>query len=138
MSVSTALRAQRELAGLGVEEVSRACGISDDVYRALEAPNQDLEYWGAILSNLLIELGLEPWTSADHAQQTVGQHVWRTRVDRGLTQSVVADRIGMSEGHYSTIEEGKSPLETFVPILIRFSKFVGVPIQYLITPRESD
>ena len=137
-SVSEALRTQRELAGLGVDEVCQACGISEEVYR-FEAMNDDLEYWCAVLSNSIIEFNVSSRDLvSDLEDESVGQRVWRIRVDSGPKQGLVADRIGMSEDHYSRIEEGLSPLETYAPFMTRFSGYLGVPIEYLITPEGRD
>ena len=62
----------------------------------------------------------------------VGDRIRRARVKRGLTQQIIADRVGLSIVAYRDIERGKS---AGVPSLHRAARLLKLPGVYAV---ESD
>ena len=56
------------------------------------------------------------------------------REDKDLTQSQVAQMLGMSQTGYSKYETGKNDIPTYV--LIKLSDFYGVSIDYILNQTD--
>lgn len=68
-------------------------------------------------------------TKADPVSQRFGARLRAVRLERGLRQRDVAERLEMSAGGYSSIERGYARM--FVSDLERFAQALGVDVTYL-------
>lgn len=56
--------------------------------------------------------------------RTIGEHVRKIRIDKGLTQSAVAKAIGVCEQTVNNWEQGREPALIHLPAIIRFLGYV--------------
>jgi transcriptional regulator with XRE-family HTH domain len=83
-------------------------------------------------SRLISETG-----KAAQAKQIDGQCaklIKTHRERRQLGQGELAERLGMSIDEIASIESGRSPLENYAPLLLRFAEVIEQPIFNLFYP----
>jgi transcriptional regulator with XRE-family HTH domain len=143
MTLGEVLRKERERAELPPAEIAARLGLSMDEYRELEAGLSPAEEWGPKLGRIAITLKTptsrlisETGKSAE-AQRGVGRcgeliKQWRER--SGLTQQALATSIDVPLAEVVSVENGKSPLESYAPLLLGFAEVVGRPIFDLFYP----
>jgi transcriptional regulator with XRE-family HTH domain len=143
MKLGDVLKKERERKKLTVEDVVARLGIPVDQYLELEGGTSPAEEWGPKLARIAIKLETptsrfiaETGRSAQ-AKQTEGQCgklIRAHREKRGLTQKDLADRLEIPAAELESIEDGKSQLETYAPLLLSFAETIDQPIFNLFYP----
>jgi transcriptional regulator with XRE-family HTH domain len=67
--------------------------------------------------------------SALPLSSVIGQNIRRTRTGRAITQTQMADRLGLSQGYVSRLERGQKSLS--VDTLELVSRVLEVPVSVL-------
>lgn len=143
MKLGDVLKKERERKKLTVEDVSARLAIPLEEYLEMEAGNSPAEEWGPRLA--LIAIKLETPTSrliaetgkSAQAKQTEGQCgrlIRSHRERRGVALKDLAEKLEISTTEMESIEDGKSPLETFAPLLLAFAETIDQPIFNLFYP----
>jgi transcriptional regulator with XRE-family HTH domain len=143
MKLGDVLRRERERTGLQPEEVAARLGMPAAEYAELEAGISPAEEWGPKLGRIAVALKTptsrlisETGSSSDaqrgasHCGELIKQ--WRER--SGLTQQALATSIDVPLAEVVAVENGKSPLEIYAPLLLGFAEVVGRPIFNLFYP----
>ena len=143
MKLGDVLRKERQRKGLPEEIVAGELSLPVDEYRALESGESQVEEWGQKLAQIAIKLGtptsrlISETGKAAQAKQVDGQCAKLIRAHRErrqLGQHELAERLGMSIEEIAAIENGRSPIETYAPLLLRFSEVIEQPIFNLFYP----
>ncbi len=140
---------------LPVEEVAEKLDISPDEYRQVEAGKSPAELWGPHLahiavaletptSRLLAESGRFDDTEAGQAGILIRGH--REEREKSMAEMVEAlnswqEEMEEQDGYreltredYEQIEEGKSPIEKYGPLLLGFAEIIEQPVFNLFYP----
>lgn len=143
MKLGDVLKKERERKRLTVEDVSGRLGIPLEQYVEMEAGDSPAEEWGPRLA--LIAIKLETPTSrliaetgkSAQARQTEGQCgslIRSHREKRGLAIKDLAEKLEISTSEMESIEDGKTALETYAPLLLAFAETIDQPIFNLFYP----
>ncbi len=143
MKLGDALKKERERKRLTVEDVVARIGIPAEQYLEMEGGSSPAEEWGPKLA--LIAIKLQTPTSrfiaetgkSAQAKQVEGQcgKLIRTHRERkGLSQKELADKLEIPTSELESIEDGKTELETYAPVLLSFAETVDQPIFNLFYP----
>ncbi len=141
MKLGDVLKKEREHKGLSVEEVVEKLGIKKKEYEEMEAGESPAEEWGPHLaqiaiqletptSRLLAESGRFEDTEKGQAGKLIQGH--RERKEKSVAE--MAEALEISEDEYGEIEAGKSPIETFGPLLLGFAEAIEQPVFNLFYP----
>ena len=143
MKLGDILRKERERKRLTQDDMASRLGISAEQYQEMEAGNSPAEEWGPRLARIAIKLQTatprliaETGKSA-HAMQGGGQCgrlIRARRENRAISQQELAEMIEILASEMEHIEEGRTPLETYGPLLLSFSEVVDQPIFNLFYP----
>lgn len=143
MKLGDVLRKERERKKLAVEDVARNLGLPVEEYSKIEAGESPAEEWGPRLAQVAIKLStptsrlISETGKAAHASPEDGQCGRLIRAHREkqkLSPQELADKLGMPVEDLMSIENGKSPVETYAPLLLRFAEIIGQPIFNLFYP----
>ncbi|MGH9764819.1 MAG: hypothetical protein ACREDR_18680 [Blastocatellia bacterium] len=143
MKLGDVLKKERERKKFTVEDVAQRLGIATEQYLEVEAGNSPAEEWGPRLA--LIAIKLETPTSrliadtgkSKDAKQVEGQCgslIRKHREKRERSIQELAEKIEVSAAEMESIENGKSPLEFFAPLLLAFAETIDQPIFNLFYP----
>jgi transcriptional regulator with XRE-family HTH domain len=143
MKLGDVLRKERERKKLTLDDVASQLGISVEQYQEMEAGNSQAEEWGPRLA--LIAIKLQTATAkliaetgksshATRADGLCGKLIRARREKRGASQQELAAMIELSASELQRIEEGRTPLETYGPLLLSFSELVDQPIFNIFYP----
>ncbi|HKU75395.1 MAG TPA: helix-turn-helix domain-containing protein [Pyrinomonadaceae bacterium] len=139
MKLGDVLRKERERKRLGVETVATRLNVPVDDYQELEAGSSPIEQWAPKLAQIAIQLSTptsrlisETGKSRDAAQ--CGELIRAHREKRELGQEQLAKSLGWQVSELDSIEAGKSPLENYAPMLLKFSELIEQPIFNLFYP----
>lgn len=141
MKLGDVLKKEREHKGLSVEEVVEKLGIKKKEYEEMEAGESPAEEWGPHLaqiaiqletptSRLLAESGRFEDTEKGQAGELIKGH--RERKEKSVAE--MAEALEISESEYGKIEAGKSPIETYGPLLLGFAEAIEQPVFNLFYP----
>ncbi|HEX7333369.1 MAG TPA: hypothetical protein VF290_17835 [Pyrinomonadaceae bacterium] len=143
MKVGEVLRKERERKKLDSEKVASYLGVSVDEYQTLEAGVSPVEEWGPKLAQIAIKLSTptsrlisETGKSAEAKLTSgqCGQLIAKHREHRKLSHEQLASLLSWAPDEVVAIEKGESPLETYAPLLLRFSEVIDQPIFNLFYP----
>ena len=143
MKLGDVLKKERERKGLPEEVVAGELSLDVDEYRELESGESQIEEWGQKLAQIAIKLAtptsrlISETGKAAQARQIEGQCaklIKAHRERRRLGQQELAERLGMPVEEIVAIENGRSPLEAFAPLLLRFAELIDQPIFNLFYP----
>jgi transcriptional regulator with XRE-family HTH domain len=143
MRLGDVLRKERERKRLTIDDLSRRLDMPSDDYVALEAGESPIEEWGQKLAQLAVKLSvptsrlISETGKSGQARRGDGQCGRLIRAHRerlGLNQADLARQIGVTLEEMVSIEDGKSPLETYAPLLLCFAESVDQPIFNLFFP----
>jgi|SRR5580704_4681474 transcriptional regulator with XRE-family HTH domain len=143
MKLGDVLKKEREKKKLTVDDVAKRMGLTAEQYGEMEAGNSPAEEWGPRLA--LIAVALKTPTSrmiaetgksaqAKQVEGQCGKLIHSHREKREMSRADVAEKIGVSEEDMATIEEGKTELETYAPLLLAFAEAIDQPIFNLFYP----
>lgn len=141
MKLGDVLKKEREHKGLSVEEVVEKLGIKKKQYEEMEAGESPAEEWGPHLaqiaiqletptSRLLAESGRFEDTEKGQAGKLIKGH--RERKEKSVAE--MAEALDISEDEYGEVEAGKSPIETYGPLLLGFAEAIEQPVFNLFYP----
>lgn len=143
MKLGDVLRKERENRSLTVEETASRLGLAVEQYRELEIGSSSIEEWGPRLARIAIKLSkptsrfISKSGKSLHAKQQEGQCgslIKLHREGKGMSKEALAASIDVPLSDMELIEDGKSPLEDYGPILLAFSELVDQPIFNLFYP----
>ena len=143
MKLGDVLRKERERKGFTPDDVASRLGISAEEYREMEVGNSPAEEWGPRLALIAIKLQtatprlIAETGKSDRAMRGGGQCgrlIRARREDRSISQRELAAMIEISDTEMEQIEEGRTPLETYGPLLLSFSELADQPIFNLFYP----
>jgi transcriptional regulator with XRE-family HTH domain len=143
MKLGDVLKKERERKKLTVEVVAARLGIPIEQYQEMEEGKSPAEEWGPRLA--LIAIKLKTPTSrmiattgkSAQARQTDGQCgklIKTHREKRELSVENLAQQLGISAEEMQLIEDGKTPLESYAPLLLSFAETINQPIFNLFYP----
>ena len=143
MKLGDVLRKERERKRLAVEKVAAELNVRVDDYQALEAGSSPIEQWAPKLAQIAIQLSTpvsrlisetgKSATARRDASQC-GRLIRAHREKRELDQEQLAKSLGWQVSELDTIEAGKSPLESYAPMLLKFAELIEQPIFNLFYP----
>jgi transcriptional regulator with XRE-family HTH domain len=143
MKLGDVLRKERERKNLTAEKVAADLGLPTEQYLELEKGESPIEEWGPKLGTIAINLSTptsrlisETGKSAQakQSEEQCGRLIRGHRERRNLSREELASELGISEDEIATIESGKSPIEIYAPLLLKFAEIVNQPIFNLFYP----
>jgi transcriptional regulator with XRE-family HTH domain len=143
MKLGDVLKKERERKKLTIENVAARLGIPVDQYIEIEMGNSPAEKWGPRLALIAITLKtptaklIAETGKAAQARQVDGQCGKLIRIHREtrqLTQKELADKLNIPISEVEGMENGKTPLETYGPILLSFAETINQPVFNLFYP----
>jgi transcriptional regulator with XRE-family HTH domain len=143
MKLGDVLRKERERSKLDVETTAAGLGLSVEQYRELEAGESAIEEWGPRLAQFAIKLSTptsrlisETGRAAEArlSEGQCGQLIRAHRERRQLSAEQLAEQLAVTPELVASVEQGQSPLESYAPVLLRFSEMVEQPIFNLFYP----
>jgi transcriptional regulator with XRE-family HTH domain len=143
MTLGDVLRKERNRLKLPLEKVASELGLSVEQYKDLEDGKSPIEEWGPKLAAIAVKLStptsrlISETGKSAQAKQKVGQCgilIRRRRESCKMTQEDLANQLEVSIDNVITIESGKSPLEVYSPLLLRFAELINQPIFNLFYP----
>jgi len=143
MKLGEVLRKERERKRFTIEGVAADLGLPCEKYSEIEAGLSPIEEWGPKLANIAIKLstptsrlisatGKSAQASLEGGQ--CGKLIRSHRERRQLSHEELASRLEVTAEEIASIENGNSPLETYAPLLLRFSEIINQPIFNLFYP----
>jgi transcriptional regulator with XRE-family HTH domain len=143
MKLGDVLKKERERKKLTVDDVVGRLGIQVEQYLDMEIGNTDAEEWGPRLA--LIAIALQTPTSrliaetgksaqAKQVEGQCGKLIRAHRERRGLSQKELAEKLEINLSEMESIEDGKTPLETWAPVFLTFAETINQPIFNLFYP----
>jgi transcriptional regulator with XRE-family HTH domain len=143
MKLGDVLKKERERKKLTMDDVAGRLGIKVEQYLEMEMGNTPAEEWGPKLA--LIAIALQTPTSrfiaetgksaqAKQVEGQCGKLIRSHRERRELSQKELAEKLEIPISEVESIEEGRTPLETWAPILLSFAETVNQPIFNLFYP----
>ncbi len=141
MKLGDVLRKERERRGLSTVDMARALGLSDGAYEDVESGASAAEIWGPRLAEIAIQLETptsrllaESGRAADTRSGQAGELIRRHRERRNLSVEQLAAAVGVDSAHWQEIESGRSPLEDYGPMFLRFAEAIEQPVFNLFYP----
>ena len=139
MKLGDVLRKERERKRLDVEKVAAELNLAVDDYQELEAGSSPLEQWAPKLAEIAIQLStptsrLISETGKSRDARACGQLIRAHREKRALDQEQLAQSLGWQVSDLDSIEAGKTPLERYAPLLLKFAELIEQPIFNLFYP----
>lgn len=141
MKLGDVLRKEREKKGLSVVDAAAKLGVSETEYETIEGGESPAEVWGPRLALIAIELETpstrllaESGKSEDTRAGQAGALVARHRERRNKSTEEMAKAIDVGHEEYLGIEKGKSELEKYGPLFLRFSELIDQPMFNLFYP----
>jgi len=143
MKLGDVLKKERERKNLTVQDLAAGLRISEKQYLEMEAGNSPVEEWGPKLALIAINLKMPTsrlineagkTSQASQVEYECGKIISSNRQKRGLSQQDLAEKLGVSIAEIEAIEDGKSPLDTYAPLLLAFAETIDQPIFNLFYP----
>ena len=139
MKLGDVLRKERERKRLAVAEVAAKLNVGVDDYQEFEAGSSPIEEWAPKLAQIAIQLStptsrLISENGKSVAASECGRLIRAHREKRELGQEQLAKSLGWQVSELDSIEAGKSPLESYAPILLKFAELIEQPIFNLFYP----
>lgn len=141
MKQGDVIRKEREKKGLSPSETATQLGLTETEYSQIEAGNSPVEEWGMRLAQVAIKLETptsrllaDSGRAADTRPGQAGELIRKHRERRGRTPEEIAEAMGISAAEYADVEAGRSPIETYGPLLLRFAEVIEQPVFNLFYP----
>jgi transcriptional regulator with XRE-family HTH domain len=144
MKLKDVLRIERERNNLTVEQMAAKLGLKVEFYEELEGEASPLEGCGyQSLAQIAIKLStptsrlISKTGKSSEAKQYAGQCgklITTHREKRRISRGDLAKQLNIPIDELAFIEEGKSQLEVYAPLLLQFAELVGQPIFNLFYP----
>ena len=139
MKLGDVLRKERERKRLDVDKVAAELNVPIDDYQELEAGSSPIEQWAPKLAQIAIQLStptsrLISETGKSRDADECGRLIKAHREKRELDQEQLAKNLGWQVSELDSIEAGKSPLESYAPLLLKFAELIEQPIFNLFYP----
>lgn len=150
MKLGDVLKKEREKKGLSFDETAEQLGLSEEDYGKLEGGESPAEEWGPRLAHIAIALETptsrllaESGRSADCKDGQAGELIKGHRERKGFSVEEMVEKIeGTSTNglvkitaeEYQEVEAGKSPIETYGPLLLHFAEVIEQPVFNLFYP----
>ena len=141
MKLGDVLRKERQARGLSEADISARIGVPEREYERIEQGHSPAEKWGPVLAKIAIRfetptsrLICASGRSVDARPGECGARVKARREQRGHTAEATAEYLELPLLEYAEIEAGRSPIEEFGPMLLRFAEAVDQPIFNLFYP----
>jgi transcriptional regulator with XRE-family HTH domain len=141
MKLGEVLMKHREKRKLSLEDMAAKLNLAADEYQKVEKGESEAERWGPLLaltaitletptSRLLAESGKSADTKPGQAGQLISGH----RARRNKQVDEMAQALGITREEYEEIEAGKSGIETYGPLFLRFAETIEEPVFNLFYP----
>jgi transcriptional regulator with XRE-family HTH domain len=141
MKLGDVLKKEREKKGLSPAEVAEKLGIEEKEYQTMEAGESPAEEWGPHLAHIAIELETptsrllaESGRFEDTEKGQAGKLIKGHRERKEKSEAEMAEALEISEDEYKKVEAGKSPIETYGPLLLGFAEAIEQPVFNLFYP----
>src|SRR5262245_53421712 len=143
MKLGDVLKKERSRKKITEDDMSTNLTISPEAYRDLEGGESPIEEWGPKLAQIAIKLStptsrlISETGKSAQANQTdgqCGQLITKHRENRELSREALAEKLNWTTEELALVEEGKSPLEQYAPLLLRFAEVIDQPIFNLFYP----
>ena len=144
MKLKDVLRMERERNNLTAEQMAAKLGLKVESYEDLEGEESPLEECGY---HRLVQIAIKLSTptsrlisktgKSSEAKQHAGQCgklIMAHREKRQISRDDLAKQLNIPINELAFIEEGKSQLEAYAPLLLQFAELVGQPIFNLFYP----
>jgi transcriptional regulator with XRE-family HTH domain len=143
MKLGDVLRKERERSKLSIDEIVSRLGVPRQEYESFENGLSEIEEWGPRLGQIAIKLKTPTsrligetgkYADARNGDGNCGKLIKAHRERRQLSQEELAQMLSLSTAEIAAIEDGKSPIEHFGPVLLGFAEAVNQPIFNLFYP----
>lgn len=143
MKLGDVLRKERSRKKMTEDDMSANLALSAEAYRELEGGESPIEEWGPKLALIAIKLStptsrlISETGKSAQAKQTDGQCgrlITKHRENRELSCEELAAKLSWATEELALVEDGKSPLEEYAPLLLRFAEAIDQPIFNLFYP----
>jgi ribosome-binding protein aMBF1 (putative translation factor) len=143
MTLGDVLRKERSRKKMTEEDISSRLGLSVDAYRELESGASPIEEWGPKLAQIAIKLSTPTSrfisetgksAQANQTQAQCGRLIMKHREKRELSREALATKLEWTTEELALVEDGKSPLEQYAPLMLRFAEAIDQPIFNLFYP----
>lgn len=141
MKLGDVLKKERERKKLSLEDMAGRLNLPLEKYQEMEAGNSPAEKWGPLLARIAIKLETptsrllaESGKSADTKAGQAGELIRKHRERRSKTPEQLAELLEVSREEYQEIEDGKSPIEEYGPILLHYAEVIDQPVFNLFYP----
>lgn len=141
MKLGDVLKKERERKKLSLEDMAGRLNLPQEKYQEMEAGNSPAEKWGPLLARIAIKLETptsrllaESGKSADTKAGQAGELIKKHRERRNKTPEQLAELLEVSREEYQEIEDGKSPIEEYGPILLHYAEVIDQPVFNLFYP----
>jgi transcriptional regulator with XRE-family HTH domain len=135
------LKKERERKKLSLDDMAGKLGLPIEKYQEMEAGNSPAEKWGPLLARVAIKLETptsrllaDSGKSADTKAGQAGELIKKHRERRTKTPEQLAELLEISREEYQEIEDGKSPIEEYGPILLHYAEVIDQPVFNLFYP----
>ncbi len=141
MKLGDVLKKERERKKLSLDDMAGKLGLPIEKYQEMEAGNSPAEKWGPLLARVAIKLETptsrllaDSGKSADTKAGQAGELIKKHRERRTKTPEQLAELLEISREEYQEIEDGKSPIEEYGPILLHYAEVIDQPVFNLFYP----
>ena len=143
MKLGDVLRKERNRKKMAEDDMSSSLALSADAYRELEDGASPIEEWGPKLAQIAIKLSTPTSrlisetgksAQANQIQGQCGKLITKHREKRELSREALASQLNWTVEELALVEDGKSPLEQYAPLLLRFADVINQPIFNLFYP----
>ena len=141
MKLGDVLRKEREKKEVSIDDMAKECEMTPADYQKMENGESPAEQWGPILAKIAIKLETptsrllaDSGKAADVVKGKCGGLIIKHRERRELAKDQVAEYAELSAEEYDEVEAGKSPIEVYGKILLRFAEVIEQPVFNLFYP----
>lgn len=141
MKLGEVLMKHREKRKLSLEEMAAKLNLAADEYQKVEKGESEAERWGPLLALIAINLETptsrllaESGKSADCKPGQAGQLITAHRTRRNKQADEMAQALSISREEYAEIEAGRSGIEQYGPLFLRFAETIEEPVFNLFYP----
>ena len=141
MKLGDVLKKERERKKLSLDDMAGKLGLPFEKFQEMEAGNSPAEKWGPLLARVAIKLETptsrllaDSGKSADTKAGQAGELIKKHRERRTKTPEQLAELLEISREEYQEIEDGKSPIEEYGPILLHYAEVIDQPVFNLFYP----
>jgi transcriptional regulator with XRE-family HTH domain len=141
MTLGDVLKKERERRGFSADQMAEALGLTSAQYGEIESGGSAAEVWGPRLAEIAIQLETptsrllaESGRAADARAGHAGELIRLHRERRAVPEETLATALGVAAEEWREIESGRSPIEHYGPLLLRFAEVIDQPVFNLFYP----